>query len=112
MLYKSEVTTPRTKQMNQTMVETTHIFPDELRHSLGQHEAGDGTAHDVEEGVHDPRAGGGFDWRAEGTAERAGSWTTAAADLRKSEYINTNSHCNATKAALDVFSFFFFKLFK
>lgn len=61
----------------------THIFPDELGDGAGQHEAGDGAAHDVEEGVHDPRAGGGFDRRTKGTAERAGSRSAAAAYLRR-----------------------------
>lgn len=64
-------------------VDETHVFPDELGDGAGQHEAGDGAAHDVEQGVHDPRAGGRFDRGTEGTAERAGSWTTAAADLRR-----------------------------
>jgi len=59
----------------------THIFPDELRDGAGKHEAGHSTGHDVKEGVHDPRTGGGFDRRAEGTAERAGSRSTAAAYL-------------------------------
>lgn len=58
-----------------------HVLPDELGDGAGQHEAGHGAAHDVEEGVHDPRAGGGLDRRAEGTAERAGSWSAAAAYL-------------------------------
>ena len=64
-------------------MEDTHIIPDELGDGAGQHEAGDGAAHDVEEGVHDPRAGGRFDRRTEGTAERAGSRPTATAYLRK-----------------------------
>lgn len=62
---------------------STHIFPDELGDGAGQHEAGDGAAHDVEEGVHDPRAGGGFDRRTEGTAERARRRSTATAYLRR-----------------------------
>ena len=61
----------------------THVLPDELRDGAGQHEAGHGTAHDVEQGVHHPRAGGRFDRWAEGTAERTGSWSTAAAYLRR-----------------------------
>lgn len=72
-----------TLNMTQRIRYSAHVFPDELRDSAGQHEAGDSAAHDVEEGVHDPCAGGGFDWRTEGTAERAGSWSTAAADLRR-----------------------------
>lgn len=39
-------------------VEATHIFPDELGDGAGQHEAGDSAAQDVEDGVHDARAGG------------------------------------------------------
>lgn len=62
---------------------SAHVLSDELGDGAGQHEAGHGAAHDVEQGVHDPRAGGGFDRRAEGTAERAGSWSTAAAYLRR-----------------------------
>lgn len=65
----------------------TDIFPDQLRDGAGQHEAGDRTAHDVEKRVHDAGAGGGFDWRAEGTAQRAGSWSTAAAYLRSRKTI-------------------------
>lgn len=60
----------------------THVFPDKLRDGAGQHEAGDSAAQDVEERVHDPRAGGGAHRRAEGTAERTGGRPTATAYLR------------------------------
>lgn len=73
-----------------------HVFPDELGDGAGQHEAGDGAAHDVEEGVHDPRAGGGFDRRTEGTAERAGSRSTATAYLRRRGRRRLSIHANTT----------------
>lgn len=69
-----------------------HVFPDELRDSAGQHEAGDGAAHDVEQGVHDPCAGGGFDRGAEGTAERAGGRSTATAYLRRRGWRQISIH--------------------
>lgn len=75
---------------------STHIFPDELGDGAGQHEAGDGAAHDVEEGVHDPRAGGGFDRRTEGTAERAGCRSTATAYLRRRGRRRLSIHPNTT----------------
>lgn len=61
----------------------THIFPDQLRDGARQHQTGDGAAQDMEERVHDPRAGGGLDRGAEGTAERARGRSTAAAYLRR-----------------------------
>lgn len=68
-----------------------HIFPDELGDGAGQHEAGDGAAQDVEDGVHDARAGGGAHWRTEGTAERAGGGPTATAYLRRRSEEKTGS---------------------
>lgn len=81
---------------------STHIFPDELGDGAGQHEAGDGAAHDVEEGVHDPRAGGGFDRRTEGTAERARRRSTATAYLRRRRrkgrrQLSIHTNTNTTK---------------
>lgn len=61
--------------------EKAHIFPDELGDGAGQHEAGHSAAQDVEDGVHDARAGGRAHWRTEGTAERAGGGPTAATYL-------------------------------
>lgn len=70
---------------------STHIFPDELGDGAGQHEAGDSAAQDVEDGVHDARAGGGAHWRTEGTAERAGGGPTATAYLRTWDQEKTGS---------------------
>lgn len=69
-----------------------HIFPDELGNGAGQHEAGDGTAHDVEKCIHDPCAGGWFDRRTEGTAEWAGGWSTAATYLWRRAEVSAAEH--------------------
>ena len=61
--------------------EATHILSHCFSHSPGQHEAGNSTGQDVEQNVHDPRAGGRLDGRTEGAAQRTWGGATAATYL-------------------------------